>query len=122
MFYSEFHFVQNNTVKKFPPVPGQNGIFAFMPTDRADINCNEAVVYWGSAAKNFLGGPPVYTTEQPIYKNVFNTSLVALYNPGRNPTVDCIAFTCTVKKKEGAHGFLCLSAPAVFKANEPPFT
>lgn len=115
------NLVKSETVNP-PRFNDQNGILAFMPTSSIDVDCNGAVVHWGSAAKNFGSVPPVYTSAEPVYQNVLDRSLVALYNPGSGPTADCVAFTCTVDNKDMAHGLLCLSAPEVFQEGVAPFT
>ncbi|KAL8453395.1 hypothetical protein Emed_000894 [Eimeria media] len=53
-----------------------------------------AVGSWRSAVTNFPDFPPAYTAENPLYQKRENVSLVGLFNPGKDATVDCAVITC----------------------------
>ncbi|CDJ50848.1 SAG family member [Eimeria brunetti] len=73
------------------------GTYAYAPQTGSTANCGAAVTYWKAAYVNFGDLPPVYhQSDEGVYADSRNRSLVALFNPKAGATVDCAFFTCPI--------------------------
>ncbi|CDJ50843.1 SAG family member [Eimeria brunetti] len=73
----------------------RTGTYAYAPQTGSTADCSAAVSFWKGAHKNFEELPPAYNKEEEgLYADSKNRSLVALFNPNKGATVDCVYFTC----------------------------
>ncbi|KAL8445739.1 hypothetical protein Emed_005421 [Eimeria media] len=91
---------------------------------RAD--CEKAVIEIQKARRNFLTLPGPYKKGSPPFNEIDNVALVALYNPKKNPELDCYYFSClkdeTAKNRVLVRGLLCASSPIALEQGKEPFT
>ncbi|KAL8270810.1 hypothetical protein Esti_005284 [Eimeria stiedai] len=81
-----------------------NGTYMYTSQDSPDKNCAAAVEKWRGTVTNFPSAPPAYTTQEPFYQKPENISLLGLFNPTPNSTVDCAIITCQSKAPKGQSG------------------
>lgn len=115
---------QEGTPGATAPEP-QAGTYAYMARSERRAECGAAAKLWESAMAKLGALPPVYTRDNPIYRDPVNTSFVALFNPVLNPTISCAIFTCTAPAPQAnkqARGLLCLSSPPALKEGQAPYT
>ena len=120
---------------KLSDVP--EGTYAFAALSDAAPKCSEAVEGWNKALENFSGLPPVFSdSTKSLYYTSVNSSFVALYNPGVDPTADCRVVACTKTMSVDAtdsptedklalttgYAFICLTSPPALTLDEAPFT
>ncbi|CDJ29416.1 SAG family member [Eimeria mitis] len=84
------------TVKTAKVSYQRTGTYAYAPHSDPLDGCSAAVTYWKGAHVNFGELPPVYEGEKGVYKESRNRSLVALYNPKKDATIDCAYITCPI--------------------------
>ncbi|CDJ50841.1 SAG family member [Eimeria brunetti] len=95
---SEETYIQKGaSVSKAAEAIKRTGTYAYASQTGSTADCSAAVSFWKGAHKNFQELPPVYVqTEEGLYADSRNRSLVALFNPNESATVDCAYFTCPV--------------------------
>ncbi|CDJ50847.1 SAG family member [Eimeria brunetti] len=73
----------------------RSGTYAYAPQTGSTADCSAAVSFWKEAHVNFQELPTEYKSDnEGLYAESRNRSLVALFNPNKNATVDCAYFTC----------------------------
>ncbi|KAL8442677.1 hypothetical protein Emag_006281 [Eimeria magna] len=70
------------------------GTYMYASQDSSDEICAAAVENWRGAVTNFPSVPPTYTAQELFYQKHENVSVVGLFNPKPNATVDCAIITC----------------------------
>ncbi|KAL8425197.1 hypothetical protein Efla_004272 [Eimeria flavescens] len=92
------------TDQLFAEAPQHRVLVAFDEQSGSTADCAKAVARFNGALPLFKSLPPKFTVTEPVYQNIQAVSFVALYNPRKNPKVDCGYFNCTAtsdsEKKE----------------------
>lgn len=104
-----------------------DGTYAYATQDGSSADCKAAVDYWKKAFSNFGGLPPAYNDKTDLYKDPRNVSLIALYNPGETPLLDCAYFACpaptgSASTEKDLKALLCVTTPKALVADKAPFT
>ncbi|CDJ56970.1 SAG family member [Eimeria maxima] len=102
-----------------------DGIFAYAVQTEEKPDCEAAVDYWKKAYSTIGDLPPAFSnyTTAP-YNDANNVSLMSLFNPKDDPTVDCAYFKCADASEASVEfkALLCVTTPNALKKNEQPFT
>lgn len=106
----------------------REGTYASTTALDDSANCEKVVNLWKSSVYEFNGLPPAYTPENKRpYELAQNRSFVVLYNPKKNPTIDCAHFVCQRGTPQSIgvqplKALVCLTNPAALVAGKRPFT
>ena len=102
-----------------------DGTFAYAVQQGEQVDCKAAVDYWKKAYSEFGDLPPAFTNYKTApYNDANNVSLISLFNPKEDPTVDCAYFKCanTGNTAVELKALLCVTAPKALTAKAQPFT
>ena len=117
--------VQNEQSTPISQATKPDGTFAYAVQTGEEADCKAAVDYWQKAYSKFGDLPPVFAnyTTAP-YNDANNVSLISLFNPKEDPTVDCAYFKCANQAKNAVEfkALLCVTAPNALEKDKQPFT
>ncbi|CDJ56968.1 SAG family member [Eimeria maxima] len=102
-----------------------DGTFAYAVQTGEEADCKAAVDEWKKAYSNFDSLPPAFTDYATApYKDANNVSLISLFNPKEEPTVDCAYFKCLNQEGNAIElkALLCVTTPNALKAKAQPYT
>ncbi|KAL8425195.1 hypothetical protein Efla_004270 [Eimeria flavescens] len=88
-------------------------------------DCAAAVHSIRAAVPNFKGVPGPYKKGEEPYDSIDNVAVVALFNPKKDPQLDCFSLTCMEQELGGqvvVRGLVCATTPVALEENRAPFT